>query len=172
MLRLVLVRHAKSAWDEPELSDFDRPLAPRGRKAAIWIGDTLTSNGWLPRRILCSSAVRTRETLHLALTRLPANAPPPVTVFSDAVYGHRDGDYVELIREQGADAPVLMLVGHNMAMAETALALAGAIDANARHELESFVAGGIAVIDFEGVGWGDIEAGAGRLVAFRRPPKP
>lgn len=63
MLRLILVRHAKSGWDDPGLDDHDRPLAPRGRRAAGWLGTALRDGGFLPETILCSSALRTRQTL-------------------------------------------------------------------------------------------------------------
>ncbi len=63
MMRLLLLRHAKSAWDVPGAPDFDRPLAPRARRAATMIGEHLAAHRLLPDRILCSSARRTRETL-------------------------------------------------------------------------------------------------------------
>lgn len=166
MLRLILVRHAKSAWDDPGLSDFDRPLAPRGTSAALWIGETLTKQGWLPNRIVCSTARRTRETLELALTRLPANGPRPEIVWSDGVYDRRDHDYLGLIAEQGADARVLMLVGHNSATEETALTVGTGGEA-----IGNFATAGIAVLDCDISGWGEIVPSCGRLLQYLRPPK-
>lgn len=163
MLRLILVRHAKSAWDDPALTDFDRPLAMRGIEAAAWIGDTLAQRGLLPDRIVCSTARRTRETLELALARMPANWRADV-VWSDAVYERRDHDYVELIAEQGGDVKVLMIIGHNSATEETARSLSGAAMGN-------FPTGGIAVIDFEASAWADLVRGSGQLVHFLRPAK-
>src|SRR5690349_17372317 len=124
MLRLILVRHAKSSWDEPGLNDFDRPLARRGLEVAAWIGGTLAQRGLLPHRIICSTARRTRETLELALVQMPANWSTDV-VWSEAVYDRRDHDYLGLIAERGGDARVVMVVGHNSATEETALALVG-----------------------------------------------
>lgn len=165
MLRLILVRHAKSAWDDPGLSDFDRPLAMRGIEAAAWIGDTLAQRGLLPDRIVCSTSRRTRETLELALVRLPANWRTDV-VLSDAVYDRRDHDYLGLLAEQGGEAKVLMLIGHNSATEQTALSLAGQGEA-----IGNFPTGGIAVIDFEAAGWSDLVRGSGRLIHFLRPPR-
>ncbi|RYE49705.1 MAG: histidine phosphatase family protein [Hyphomicrobiales bacterium] len=166
MLRLILVRHAKSAWDDPGLTDFDRPLALRGIAAAAWIGDTLTKHGWLPDRIVCSTSRRTRETLELAVARLPANGPRPDVVWSDAVYDRRDHDYLGLIAEQGGDTNVLMLVGHNSATENTALALSAGGEA-----LGSFPTGGIAVLDCDVTDWMELAPRCGRLLHFLRPPK-
>jgi len=158
MLRLILVRHAKSAWDEPSLSDFDRPLAPRGRKSAKWIGETIRNEGWLPDAILCSTAARTRETLELA------GLAGPKTIYDDAFYALRDADYVELIRTDG-QGRVLMLVGHNMAISDTAARLLDTV------AIGDFATGAIAVIDFDARSWPDIAEATGRLVDFRKPPK-
>ncbi|KQW80595.1 hypothetical protein ASC89_11120 [Devosia sp. Root413D1] len=166
MLRLILVRHAKSAWDDPGLSDFDRPLALRGIAAAAWIGETLTRHGWLPDRIVCSTSRRTRETLELAMTRLPANGPRPDVVWSDAVYDRRDHDYLGLIAEQGSGAKSLMLLGHNSATEQTALTFSA--DGAA---LGNFPTAGIAVIDCEISDWMELAPRCGRLVHFLRPPK-
>ena len=165
MLRLILVRHAKSAWDDPGLTDFDRPLARRGLEAAAWIGDTLAQRGLLPERIVCSTSRRTRETLELALVRMPANWAADV-VWSEAVYDHRDHDYLGLIAEQGGRTKVLMVVGHNSATETTAMTLVGPGEA-----LGSFPTGGIAVIDLQAPAWGSLVPGSGRLIHFLRPAK-
>src|SRR5579864_3364127 len=60
---LHLLRHAKSSWDQPGLADHDRPLAPRGRRAAEAIARHLRASGVAPALILCSSARRAQETL-------------------------------------------------------------------------------------------------------------
>lgn len=166
MLRLILVRHAKSAWDDPGLTDFDRPLARRGLEAAAWIGDTLTRHGWLPDRILCSTSRRTRETLELAMSHMPANRQRADLVWSDAVYARRDDAYLGLIGEQGGGVGVLMVVGHNSATEQTALLLAGQGSG-----IGAFPTGGIAVIDLDVPDWGQIKPGIGQLVHYLRPPK-
>ncbi|MBL8591419.1 MAG: histidine phosphatase family protein [Devosia sp.] len=166
MLRLILVRHAKSAWDDPGLADFERPLALRGMVAAAWIGETVVKHGWLPDRIICSTSRRTRETLELALARLPADRLQPDLIWSDAVYDRRDHDYLGLIAAQGGDAKVVLLVGHNSATEQSALALSAGGEA-----LGNFPTGGIAVIDCDISHWMDLAPGCGRLVHFLRPPR-
>ncbi|MEM7642035.1 MAG: histidine phosphatase family protein, partial [Pseudomonadota bacterium] len=69
-MKLILLRHAKSDWDDPLLDDHDRPLNARGRDAAAKIGAWLQAQNHRPTRILCSTAARTRETLaHLGLPK-------------------------------------------------------------------------------------------------------
>src|SRR5439155_14129399 len=60
---LYLLRHAKSSWDDAGLEDHDRPLSPRGRKAAGKMADHLRASGTRPALVLCSSALRARQTL-------------------------------------------------------------------------------------------------------------
>ena len=62
MRTLLLMRHAKSSWDRPDLADLDRPLAPRGRKAAPLIARHLRDRQLVPDLVLCSHAERVRET--------------------------------------------------------------------------------------------------------------
>src|SRR5262249_36106576 len=75
--RLFLLRHAKSAWDDPALRDRDRPLAPRGRKAAKRIARWTRKHDVRPQLVVCSSAVRARQTLQ---RMLPGLGEPEVWV--------------------------------------------------------------------------------------------
>ena len=59
MRELLLLRHAKSSWDDRSLADRDRPLAPRGERAAPAMARWMAGEGLLPDRVLCSPAVRT-----------------------------------------------------------------------------------------------------------------
>ncbi len=62
MRRLMLARHAKSSWGDMTLSDHDRPLKKRGRRAAALVGAELAALGCIPDVVYCSTAARTRET--------------------------------------------------------------------------------------------------------------
>ena len=66
MKTLMLLRHAKSSWSEPDLSDHDRPLIEKGKKAAIRMGGLLVEKGLVPDLILSSTARRARKTAKLA----------------------------------------------------------------------------------------------------------
>ena len=63
MKRLILMRHAKSDWSGGQSNDHDRPLNPRGRKASAALGNWLRQNDLIPDHVLCSTSIRTQETL-------------------------------------------------------------------------------------------------------------
>src|SRR5262249_52313556 len=83
MLSLLLLRHAKSSWDDPALADFDGPLASRGEEAARRMGAYMAAQELAPDLIMCSTAERARQTLEIVLERLGADLP---TRFADALY--------------------------------------------------------------------------------------
>lgn len=119
--RLILLRHAKSAWPN-DVPDHERPLAPRGRRDAPAAGDWLHRSGYVPDRVLCSTARRARETWQLADEKLDAH---PQAVFEDRVYGASIVDLLELARQTAADVGTLLIVGHDPAMRGLTLELAG-----------------------------------------------
>lgn len=170
MLRLYLLRHAKSSWKEKGLADFDRPLAPRGRRAAEALGHALRAHTWLPRRILCSSAVRTLQTLDLILPNLVGAGATPEVLRKRRLYDLMEADYVDLIREEGGEVASLMLVGHNSATQSSALALCGMGDPETLAAMEAgFPTAALAVIDFSVPRWADVAEGGGALAAFWTP---
>jgi phosphohistidine phosphatase len=96
---LILIRHAKSDWDDPALSDHDRPLNARGQRSAPRIGAWLAEQGVTPDAVLCSTALRTRETWDGIATQLP-EAPEPV--FSHGLYHAAPIDMLNAIRDSDA----------------------------------------------------------------------
>src|SRR5215210_6948945 len=98
MKTLHLVRHAKSSWDDAALADHDRPLAPRGRRAAKLLAGYLHREGIAPELVLCSSARRARETLEgLA----PALGDQVDVQIEPDIYGAAEGDITERLRMIG-----------------------------------------------------------------------
>ena len=61
-LRLIVMRHAKSSWGDPDVADHDRPLNKRGRESAPLVAAELLRLGWAPSLVLCSTSARTQET--------------------------------------------------------------------------------------------------------------
>jgi phosphohistidine phosphatase len=167
MLRLLILRHAKSDWAEPGRPDMDRPLAPRGVRAAAIMGRVLAANDLRPDRVLVSPARRTRETLAGVLAGL-GDPVPPVTVVA-GLY-EPAGDYRGVISADGGDAKRLLVVGHNPASQATALMLAGKGERTALAQLAAkFPTAALAVIDFEADSWVEIAPRSGRLAAFLTP---
>ncbi len=167
MLRLILLRHAKSSWDDTSAEDFDRPLTARGRIAAPVMGSHIAALGLAPDRILCSSARRTRETLAAILPHLDEDLDVHLT--RDLYFAGEDR-MIDQIRAHGAAATRLMVIGHNPGLREAALALIGSGEAAIIDEVaEKFPTAGMVVIDFPAARWVDIEPKTGKAVAFLRP---
>jgi phosphohistidine phosphatase len=118
--RLVLLRHAKSAW--PDMPDHERPLALRGQRDAPVMGRWLRAVGLVPDLVLCSTARRARETWQLAQPGL--GAAPPVH-FDDRLYEASAAALLDLIRRESGAAETLLVVGHDPAIPGLAITLAG-----------------------------------------------
>ncbi len=113
--RLILTRHAKSSWDDPTMSDHDRPLNARGRGAADDLGGWLASRGYLPDEALVSDARRTQETWERIAARLPATVPAS---FKPALYHAGVDVMLAVLRHARADC--VMMIGHNPGIADFA----------------------------------------------------
>ena len=174
-LRLVLFRHAKSAW--PDVPDHERPLGSRGIQAAPLMGRWLRDAGLVPDQVLCSTARRARETWQFAQTGLAA--APPVT-FDDRIYEAAATDLLDLIHEAPPTAGTLLLIGHNPAIGDLAVLLAaaafgaagpgpgGASPADLERMRAKFPTAAIAVLGHAGA-WPDLAPRRARLTAFVTP---
>lgn len=168
MLTLLLLRHAKSSWDDPSLDDFDRPLAKRGTRAATAIGSYLRAEGLKPGLVLCSASVRTRATLALALCEL--DDPPPEIATSDELYLAGADAVLAELRRAGGTTPTVMVVGHNPGLHALALSLSADGDRKALADLAmKFPTGALAVITFDCARWSEIKPAGGRLARFKTP---
>ena len=116
---LVLLRHAKSAW--PDLPDHERPLAPRGRRDAPVMGRWLRRAAYVPDTVLCSTARRARQTWQLAEGALQDR---PAVTFEHGIYGASAAGLLDVIRHAPSGARTVVVVGHDPAVQDLALALA------------------------------------------------
>jgi phosphohistidine phosphatase len=156
--RLLLLRHAKSSWDDPALADHDRPLAARGRTAAQLIGAHLRRERIPVSLVLCSSARRARETLELV-------DPPGEMQIEAELYGASRDQLLERVRQLPETSDSVMLIGHNPAIQELAACLAG--DGGELVE-QKFPTGALATLTFAGP-WRALRPGGAELAAFVRP---
>jgi phosphohistidine phosphatase len=165
--QLLLLRHAKAVLGGPGMEDIDRPLAERGQKAAKVMGRWLADHDLAPDLVLCSPAVRTRETWEIAARELPKTE----TRFLDPLYDFGDGSaLLKAARKHGGKVPRLLLVTHNPATQSLALSLAGSGEkALLRQMAEKYPTAGLAVFTFSGEDWSATAEGKGRLDAFIRP---
>jgi phosphohistidine phosphatase len=165
MKTLTLLRHAKSSWDDPVKRDFDRPLNPRGRRAARTVGREMRSLGLAFDRIVASPARRVVETIEeVALSFGPLEPD-----YDERVYLAPVATLVELVRETPDGVERLLLMGHNPGLEELALLLAGR-DGPLRAEVEvKYPTGTLAEITLPVTHWRDVREGQGRIVRFVRP---
>ncbi|MGM7424060.1 MULTISPECIES: SixA phosphatase family protein [unclassified Cellulosimicrobium] len=120
--RLVLLRHAKAEPGGGSVDDVLRPLALNGRRQAGRVGGALRETGLVPERVLCSSALRTRQTWELLAAHL-GDVDPEVVV-SDGLYAADVTDVLDLVRTTDSRVRTLLVVGHEPTMAATASHLA------------------------------------------------
>ena len=168
MLRVIVMRHAKSSWSDKSLDDPARPLSKRGVKAAPLMGGALSERHLVPDHVACSPAKRTRETLRLVLGALEAK---PSIEYTDELYAFGDGKpYLNCIRRQPRSVKTLMLVGHNPSVQNLCLALCRGSHGPDFDSLASkFPTAGVAVISLPIEQWSEAEPGEGSLDLFLTP---
>jgi len=167
--RLVLLRHAKSDW--PDVADHERPLAKRGRRDAPLVGRWLGASGYVPDTVVCSTALRARQTWELAAEGLAAAAPTasPAVRYEARVYEATVLGLLMLVREFDPAWRTTVVVGHNPGLAELAAGLAGPDSAHSPASLaQAFPTAAVAVLRLPGP-WADAAPGEARLLAFTIP---
>lgn len=161
-LTLILMRHAKSSWDDPLLDDFDRPLNPRGREAAVAIGRWLADKGYLPGEAIVSGACRTSETWGLVSGQLPGSA----ALRTEGALYHASPDVILRVART-ATAGSVILIGHNPGIGE----LAGMLDRASPHPpgLAAFPTAATAVFSVDAAEWSGLDAGRCRQIDYAQP---
>ena len=142
MSRLYLLRHAKSSWDDPELSDRERPLATRGVRAARRLARYARRRGIAVDVVLCSPARRARQTLELVEASLAGRAEVRV---EDGLYGASAEDLIARLRRLPDAVGSVLLVGHNPGLQDLTAMLAGTGPA-ARQPGQRFPTGALAAL--------------------------
>ena len=169
MRQLLLLRHAKSSWDDRELPDHARPLNPRGRLAAATMRDTMTSLGLAPDVVLLSSSLRTRQTLQA----LEPWADTPLVEPMDTLYLATAAVLMKTLKAVPETVRSVLLVGHNPGLHELAMRLVGAHamsyeNPDLRQLAEGYPSGALAEFTVPGP-WSALDDGGGRLVRFLCP---
>ena len=162
--RLYVLRHGKSVRDIPSPPDHDRPLAPRGERAADKIARHLRGQGISPDLILCSSSLRTRQTLERIAASLGEETEIKV---ERALYEAPAAGILERLRRTPDEDVSVMVIGHNPGLQDLALMLA---DRGERLPMlrEKFPTGGLATLEFKG-GWADLAEGSATVTAYVVP---
>ena len=158
MKNLLLLRHAKSDWDDPSLRDFDRPLAARGERDAPKIGKALRKRGPVPDLIMSSPAARAKQTIEgvAKAARFELEIK-----FNQAIYDASSPELLQLIRSLPDDSSCVLLVGHNPGFEDLVGRLSGS------HERMPTAA--LACIQFQIDKWEDVDDGKGKLAWLLTP---
>jgi len=160
--KLILLRHAKSDWDGPYNSDFERPLNERGRASAPMIGQYAKDNNHTPDLIYCSPALRTRQTRDLFTSALGQDIE---TRFPDELYGASTQDLNMLIRTCPDTISTLMIVGHNPGLGALAYTLSPKhADLFGKYPTASF-----ATFSFDKESWHNFDCGPCNFSDFVKP---
>ena len=166
MRRLLILRHAKSDWPSG-LTDFQRPLAPRGRLAAPFMGRYLKAELLIPDLAIVSSAVRTVETWGLVESEFGEVVPHRI---EKRIYEAPYETLLDVIRAVPSGVRTLLLVGHNPGSEELADSMIGFGDRFAAQRMQKkYPTCGLAVLDFDIDDWSVLAERSGRLDRFVTP---
>lgn len=167
MKRLTLLRHAKSGDDGSVARDFERPLNPKGRRAARAIGRHMRDQALRFDAVLASPATRVAETLQEVEAGYGGDLGPQ---WERRLYLATSDELLDLVHEAPDNADSLLLVGHNPGLEQLVLTLVPQGAAGARGEVEvKYPTASLAEILFAVDHWRDVALGKGDLVRFVRP---
>ncbi len=164
MKQLILMRHAKSSWDDAEARDIDRKLSERGIDAAAWMGKWMADEGLIPDHAIVSNAARCAETWEIVAKCFPA--PPPVH-FEPRLYSAAPEDMLAVIRETAIGDRVLIL-GHQPTIG--AMASAMRVDPPPAHEtFKKYPTAATTVLDLPVDEWSNASFGSAELNRYMTP---
>jgi phosphohistidine phosphatase len=155
MKRVFLVRHAKASPPEGAMKDHERPLNERGQNAAVHMGKFMNGEGFLPDFALCSTAVRTKETLEILEKQWDRI---PLKTYKPLLYSGGKTPYLHSIYTAHASDDSILLVGHNPDIQEVALHLLKSSFPEIRQKINhKYATCGLLVLDFDTQMWDDIQ---------------
>lgn len=169
MRQLLLLRHAKSSWDDPGLADRDRPLSGRGRRSAAAMRQAMRELGLTPDLVLVSTATRTLQTLDL----LEPWDDAPLVEPMDSLYLASAPQLLAAIRSVPETVRAVLIIGHNPGMHDLALSLSAPQPTDAGDKAGEQLAAGFptaALAEFTvNTPWANLGPGGARLVRFLTP---
>ncbi|WP_201354077.1 SixA phosphatase family protein [Hydrogenimonas urashimensis] len=162
MKELFILRHAKSSWDDPELSDFDRPLNRRGKEDAPLMGEYLAGLGIHPDLIVASPAKRAKKTAKIVAEKLGYEEEK--IVWDERIYEASAQALLYLVCQLPANAKKVMVVGHNPGLTMLANILGDIA-------IENIPTAGIVAITFDTSKWEEACRMKGHTILFEYPKK-
>jgi phosphohistidine phosphatase len=158
MKTLFVMRHAKSSWENADLSDFERPLNERGLRAAPFMGALLREKNFAPDLILSSPARRAAQTAEAVKRAAGFSA---AVKFDERIYEASPHALLYLLAETGDEFNRALLVGHNPGLEGLIKILTG--------KLEAMPTAALAEIELNIARWSEISPERGNLISLIRP---
>jgi len=158
MKTILLLRHAKSSWNDPDVQDFERPLNQRGRRVAPLIGRFMLQQEFVPELILSSPAERARQTIALIIEAAHLEGE---LRYDERIYEASAETLLEVVSQAEDRFAVLLLVGHNPGMEDLLLLLSG--------ETGRMPTAALAAITFDTEKWSKVNERKGRLKSLTTP---
>jgi phosphohistidine phosphatase len=156
--RLMLMRHAKSAWQSEVPTDHERPLNKRGRRDAPRVGKRLAKLGWVPDHVVGSDSRRTQETWE----RMQKHFPEARVSFTRALYAGGPTELRTEVARLSAGVRTVLVLGHNPGWEAAVRALSG-------HEMRITTAN-VVLLEGKGATWGEaLQHGRWSVVGVVRP---
>jgi phosphohistidine phosphatase len=162
---VILLRHGKSSWSDSTLADIDRPLAPRGERAAGRIAKYMRRKKIRPELVLCSPSVRTRQTLEAIQPSLGKSCSIELV---PELYAASESELLERLQALPGSVSSVMLIGHNPGLQELALVLASR-GADLGQLREKFPTGALAMLVVHSESWAALSRGDAELVDYVVP---
>src|SRR5947199_6682316 len=162
---IILLRHGKSRWSDPTLTDLDRPFAPRGERASQRIAKYVRQKKIRPALVLYSPSLRTRQTLEAIESSLGKRS---VFELEPQLYAASEGELLQRLQALPESVDSVMLIGHNPGLHELARVLASRGAELPRLE-EKFPTGALAILVDESESWADHGPGNAELVDYVVP---
>jgi len=162
---VILLRHGKSSWSDSTLADIDRPLAPRGERASRKLAKYIRRRRIRTALVLCSPALRTRQTLEAIAASLGKRCVVEVV---PQLYAASEQELLGRLQALPEPVSSVMLIGHNPGLQDLALVLASR-GASLPQLEERFPTGALATLVVRGTRWGALSPGKAELVDYVVP---
>jgi len=161
---LIILRHAKSAWDTGAPSDFERPLAKRGLNDAPKVGRFLMDQGLVPDYVVSSPAVRAKQTVTAVCAQM--NIGPEMIHWDERIYGGWTSSLVKVLRESPPGARRVLIAGHNPGLEGL---LEHLCSQSVPYSSDGKLMPTAAVAQLQiGTEWGDLDQGCAKLLSLTR----
>jgi len=162
---VILLRHGKSSWSDSSVADIDRPLAPRGERASRRIAKYMRRKGIRPALVLCSPALRTRQTLEAIEPSLGKRCTVELV---PQLYAASERELLEQLQALPESVSSVMLIGHNPGLHNLAVVLASR-GADLPQLEEKFPTGGLATLIVHSKSWAALSPGDAELIDYAVP---